>query len=1842
MCLLCVSVSVYSAQTETVMDDYFDVDSSKYGESVFDYNDGWYSNANVAKAELEGTTVTYEADPETSDNGVVKLKRETTGTSSSNINLDFTKNIVAFQSSGTVRVSFKYLATQSNFRMKIGNIIQDFRHDRAQLVNGSNYSFSSANKQLVTKNEWHTVVYEFSYASTEATLYYDEHLICTQKLSAAPDFSVLSFRMDRGGYVGEIYLDDIIIERIPEAEILTFEDIANGQRQNYVTEELDLITAKGDFTIDWESSDENVISTQGDVKQDFLCDSFCVLSATVKDEDGTIVLEKDFAIAVPSKGQIRFQETFDSVEDNDTPLSTSTTDGWNGWFLNEDTYAEAKEDGTEINIKKLSENGSEGFLSLKMEKKYSTSDKTAHLRPYKAIDSSLNQGIVVTNVKFKPINSTFMFTLEPFGSVSHNRLEYGSLLSTSSTKYTYTEDEADVIKINEWNIATFVADFETRKFMLYINGECFLSDAPLIGNTIEKLGIFTLRTGTPGAVHIDDIFVKSVSLTDEYRLQRAAELVEIAYKSENQLILPNEGVFNTNISWSSSNEDVILPDGKIIPAVGVDHTVTVTAVVEYNGKTVSVPFEIEVKGLSKVEFIKESILFEMISNDQSAYCVADNLNLINEYLINNESVTFEWKTSNESIISKNGVVTRGNKNERVEVTGTYWFAEKPNDKAQKTFVVMVPARGEILLYENFETIEAGRELAFSKTEGNAGWVLESNNYDKAKAEGTTLKIVEDSGTNVLSVVRIREGYSDNTYINFNAQKPYESKHSLISYSFRVLGNTSNAAMRVPLTSNLKSTYIQFADTASTRLNYNCNIYDGNWHDINYLFDYHRKTVEFYVDNNYVGTVTLSSIPGNFGNLIIGMQRSTSGTVMLDDILISVVESGAENDVDEVIAGFSIENADHLTESVYLPTTGDYGTTISYSENSEAIELVSNRMDVNRIKDADQNAVLNVTVSRDGVTKTFEVQLVVAAYSDKEFAIKDFSFDIIGQSQNEKFVSQNLNLIREYNGYTVEWSSSDETIINSTTGTIQRGDYDVPVKLTAKFVGGAELVEKSFDIVVASNGRILLSDGFDDATTENGRIEENSDWKIESSQQDPDVYYLVQKNIFDNGDFAQADKVLYVERHLNSNTGKPSGEVAYKTVDIKCQRSAIDFDLMFGDLNSVASVKLFHTDKRSINKLFEISTSSVKLKGFTETEVQFENSLTPNMWYHFSLVFDSYNNTYDVFVNYQKLNDEPLTIEGVGATINAIGIYSDITSVVNDRFMVNNLMVRELNISDQELVDRTAASLNELFSGDVPDIFNLPKIGEYGAVITWSSNSENVIDNKGRVTRSLEEKSVALTATISKGNVSENLVFDICVPALDSYEEPTSDILDKISDELSFEIISSESMYAVTKDLDLISEYNKSTASRIGGVNIEWSSSIPEVLTAEGKVLRQKYDVRLVLTAKISSKSNPEVFVEKTYNIRVLMDSDTLRDYNFENISQMQYGEPIFGVSDIITKRWATATEYGMQYFVEKNPYSSDLENNSSNVLYLHRYYNNNIGTVTSDCYVRVQPSEETPYDISGSTVVDMKVLFRNGSDLRMDIKGILEERIHILPESLEIKNVAKYEFEQPLSLTQWHDFQFFFDLESSRLDVYVDGKKLNSEPINTPNAAGYIRNITFWNQNAYGDILIDDLTVRALSDKTQASVEKDFNQLSMNSRYNHDINLPLYGENGSRIKWVSQNKDIISDSGKILKTGQATLEAFVMQGKYVQSKTFTVFVEKNEMTELEINETDGAVIISSPSANDNSNCICFVEFYRKGTLVDIVSKPYAERISVETDADYDNIVVYVHNADGDVVAVQYK
>ncbi|MFF2093342.1 immunoglobulin-like domain-containing protein, partial [Paenibacillus sp. NPDC058174] len=187
-------------------------------------------------------------------------------------------------------------------------------------------------------------------------------------------------------------------------------------------------------------------------------------------------------------------------------------------------------------------------------------------------------------------------------------------------------------------------------------------------------------------------------------------------------------------------------------------------------------------------------------------------------------------------------------------------------------------------------------------------------------------------------------------------------------------------------------------------------------------------------------------------------------------------------------------------------------------------------------------------------------------------------------------------------------------------------------------------------------------------------------------------------------------------------------------------------------------------------------------------------------------------------------------------------------------------------TDAEAVADDKAALEVSFgSGDsatnVTKDLTLPAAGASGTTITWSSSDATVIDEDGKVIRpsyTAGDKDVTLTATITKGGVTETKTFTVKVKAsLPTDAEAVAD--DKAALEVSFG--SGDSATNVTKDLTL-------PAAGASGTTITWSSSDSNVIATDGKVTRPSYtagDKDVTLTATITKGGVTET---KTFRITV--------------------------------------------------------------------------------------------------------------------------------------------------------------------------------------------------------------------------------------------------------------------------------------------------------------------------------------------------------------------------------------
>ena len=162
------------------------------------------------------------------------------------------------------------------------------------------------------------------------------------------------------------------------------------------------------------------------------------------------------------------------------------------------------------------------------------------------------------------------------------------------------------------------------------------------------------------------------------------------------------------------------------------------------------------------------------------------------------------------------------------------------------------------------------------------------------------------------------------------------------------------------------------------------------------------------------------------------------------------------------------------------------------------------------------------------------------------------------------------------------------------------------------------------------------------------------------------------------------------------------------------------------------------------------------------------------------------------------------------------------------------------------------SLGDLTS--VSEDLTLPVSDADGKVsIAWSSDHEDIISNDGTVTRPQTDKDaeVTLTAIFTYGSAEIKKEYTVTVK-----REDTAADLEEAADALTLCTVTAE-------DLNLPSEGEKGTA-------ITWSSSDPEVMTDDGKIVSRpaagEGNAVITLTASISKN---DVEITKDFEVEVL-------------------------------------------------------------------------------------------------------------------------------------------------------------------------------------------------------------------------------------------------------------------------------------------------------------------------------------------------------------------------------------
>lgn len=209
------------------------------------------------------------------------------------------------------------------------------------------------------------------------------------------------------------------------------------------------------------------------------------------------------------------------------------------------------------------------------------------------------------------------------------------------------------------------------------------------------------------------------------------------------------------------------------------------------------------------------------------------------------------------------------------------------------------------------------------------------------------------------------------------------------------------------------------------------------------------------------------------------------------------------------------------------------------------------------------------------------------------------------------------------GYTVFWTSSDETVINPQTGEVAHGDAEQKVTLTATVsdTGNQHSVSGAYEINVTSNKGIksYLDEDFENLTAvEKGDI--MGDFKVVSAaglriDGDDSNHYLAL-------DAAEAEQAVY---QSDIQVTKPA-MVVTEFAFMQPQKSPIERIFSSNNVGGMDTLGIIYSDGYSIRYL------SGEKQGETDRDVVLIRNYEENTWYTIKVYHNTNTKEYEIYVD----------------------------------------------------------------------------------------------------------------------------------------------------------------------------------------------------------------------------------------------------------------------------------------------------------------------------------------------------------------------------------------------------------------------------------------------------------------------------------------------------------------------------------------------------------------------------------------------------------------------------------
>lgn len=514
-------------------------------------------------------------------------------------------------------------------------------------------------------------------------------------------------------------------------------------------------------------------------------------------------------------------------------------------------------------------------------------------------------------------------------------------------------------------------------------------------------------------------------------------------------------------------------------------------------------------------------------------------------------------------------------------------------------------------------------------------------------------------------------------------------------------------------------------------------------------------------------------------------------------------------------------------------------------------------------------------------------------------------------------------------------------------------------------------------------------------------------------------------------------------------------------------------------------------------------------------------------------------------------------------------------------------VKDEDLAEADLIwlsDALIANENNELSQVVSNLY-LPVTGGNGSSISWESSNVTIVNTNGTVTRPTYtegEQMVVLIATITKGLVVREKVFEITVKALG-----ISDVEMAEADSLwltqALILKENSALNQVMGDLKLpsLGQY---------GSSISWASSNTAIVNINGTVTRPAYiegDQTVTLTATISKGAASRV---KTFTLTV----KAMERPDEHRVA----ADSLWLTQTLILKENSASDQIISDLFLpvegENGSSISWVSSNTSVV--------NSNGKVTRPSYTEGDQTVTLTATISkGAANAEKTFVIVVKALEQTDEAKVAADYLWLTEAQILNENSALNQIIGDLSLPTLGQNGSRISW-TSNYPLIVDTTGVVTRPTYVQGDREVFLRATISKGAANMDKTFV-VVVKALEQPDEAKVEADHLWLTRylilkdNSGWNQvigDLYLPNLGQNGSSISWTSSNPDFVNSTGKVTRPTYAQgnqtviLTATISKGSAQMLKEFTVEVKALEQTDEEV-VLDALVWLSELMVNANGD-----------------------------------------------------